>query len=416
MTATPRRSPHPDPPPQGGREDSSALQTRRELLALLAAGAATLLPRVAFAAPATERRLVFIVLRGGMDGLGAVPPVGDPSYGRRGSLALDPAKCLGLDGHFALNPALQPIHGFWPKGELAVVPAAGNGYKTRSHFDAQDLMEAGLGAKQGLRDGWLNRALALLPGGDKRLGLAVGNSVPLVLRGAVPVASWEPPGLKPAAPEFLATLVRLYDADAALGPALREGLKAKDFSAEVLGGDMKRGPMGFGPNAFRPLAEAAGKLLAAADGPRVAVLEMGGWDTHAGQGTDKGRLAGNLAGLAEGLAAVAAALGPAWRQTIVVAETEFGRTVAANGTGGTDHGTASAMLLMGGALKGGRVVGDWPGLDRLEENRDLRVATDSRAVLKGVLRDHLGLDAAALDRAVFPDAAGARPLAGLVRA
>jgi uncharacterized protein (DUF1501 family) len=396
------------------------MHSRRHVLTLIAAtGAAAAfgLPRASFAAAPTERRFVFVVLRGAMDGLNVVVPVGDRSYAaRRGALALDAGACLKLDGFFALNPALGAIHPYWSTGELAFVHAAGNGYKTRSHFDAQDLMEAGLGAKQGSSDGWLNRALALLPQRERRLGLAVGGAVPLVLRGKVQVASWEPPGLKPGAPEFMATLVKLYAADPVLGPALMDGLKAQDFSTEVLGGDMKRGPQDFGPNAFKPLAEAAGRLLAAADGPRIAVLEMGGWDTHAGQGTDKGRLFQNLVGFGDGLAALATALGPAWQQTVVVAVTEFGRTVAPNGTGGTDHGTASVALLMGGALKGGRALGDWPGLDRLEENRDLRVATDTRSVLKAVLRDHLGLDAAALDKRVFPDASTVRPMSGLVRA
>jgi uncharacterized protein (DUF1501 family) len=178
---------------------------------------------------------------------------------------------------------------------------------------------------------------------------------------------------------------------------------------------MGKGGRGFGPRAFKPLAEAAGKLLAAPDGPRIAALEMGGWDTHVNQGTTAGRLAPNLAGLAEGLQGLAQALGPAWKETVVVAVTEFGRTVAVNGNNGTDHGTASTMLVLGGAVRGGMIRGDWPGLDRLEDDRDLRVATDSRAVLKGVLRDHLGIDLATLDRKVFPDAGGSKPVDGLVR-
>jgi uncharacterized protein (DUF1501 family) len=396
--------------------------TRRTILASLAAGCAlgglSGLPRAAVASMPGDRRFVFIVLRGAMDGLAAVPPVGDKHYAeRRGTLAMASEQCGKLDGFFALHPSLAPVLPYWGKGELTIVHAAGNGYHTRSHFDAQDLMESGFAVKTGLNDGWLNRALGLVQTkSDKRLGLAVGGAVPLVLRGAVPVATWELPGLKPAAPEFLVALTRIYANDPLFGPALADGMKAENFSAEVLGDDMKGAPRGFGPNSFRPLAEACGKLLAAPEGPRIAVLEMGGWDTHAGQGTDKGRLAQNLAGFADGLAALAEALGPAWAQTVVVAETEFGRTVAVNGTNGTDHGTASAMLLMGGALKGGRIIGDWPGLDRLEENRDLRVATDSRGVLKGVLRDHLGLDAAALDRKVFPDSAGVRPVDKLLRA
>jgi uncharacterized protein (DUF1501 family) len=413
--ANPRGDHSPDRSPAGPTR-------RRVLTGLTAAGALALsgLPRGVLAAAPTERRFVVVLLRGALDGLAAVPPLGDRRYAeRRGSLALaaagQPDGCLPLDGFFALNPSLAPIHPFYGAGELLIVPASGNGYRTRSHFDAQDLMESGLAKKTGQSDGWLNRALGPLRGGDRRLGIAIGGAVPLVLRGAVPVASWEPPGLKEAAPEFIVALSQIYAADPLLGPALADGLRAQNLSTAVLGDDTVKGPLGFGPHAFRPLAEAAGKLLAAADGPRIAALEMGGWDTHVNQGTTKGRLAENLVGLAEGLQALAQALGPAWRDTVVVAVTEFGRTVGVNGTGGTDHGTGSVTLVMGGAVRGGKPRGDWPGLDQLDENRDLRVATDSRAVLKGVLRDHLGIDAATLDRRVFPDAAGVKPLDGLVR-
>jgi uncharacterized protein (DUF1501 family) len=399
---------------------------RRRFLALLAGGAALSslgLPRAVFAAAPTERRFVVVLLRGALDGLAAVPPLGERRYGElRGSLALpavgEPDGCLKLDGMFALNPALAAIHPYYRTGELLFVHAAGNGYRTRSHFDAQDLMESGVAAKSGQSDGWLNRALAGLqpPAGDRRIGIAVGGAVPLLLRGKIAVASWEPPGLKEAAPEFIQILSRLYSHDTLLGPALADGLRAQNMSSEVLGGDMTKGPQGYGPKSFKPLAEAAGKLLAAADGPRIAALEMGGWDTHVGQGSIAGRLAQNLAGFGDGLAALAEALGPAWRQTVVVAVTEFGRTVAVNGSGGTDHGTASVALVMGGAVRGGKLRGDWPGLDRLEDDRDLRVATDARSVIKGVLRDHLGIDAATLDRKVFPDAAGLKPMDELVRA
>lgn len=403
------------------------MTTRRDILTLLAGGCAVGafsvlgLPGAVFAAAAADRRLVVVLLRGALDGLAAVPPIGDPRYAeKRGSLALNPSgqdrAILPLDRVFALHPALAPIHPYYAQGELLFVPASGNGYRTRSHFDAQDLMESGFSAKGGISDGWLNRALALLPKGGPRLGLAVGGAVPLILRGPVSVASWEPPGgLRDAAPEFIAAVAQLYKGDPLFGPALADGLKAQNFSDSVLGDDKAPGGRGFGPGSFKPLAEAAGKLLAAADGPRVAVLDMGGWDTHVNQGAETGRLAQNLAGFAEGLDALAKAMGPAWKQTVVVAVTEFGRTVAVNGTNGTDHGTASVLVVMGGAVKGGRIVGDWPGLDRLEDNRDLRVATDSRGVLKGVLRDHLGIDGASLDRKVFPDTAGLRPVDGLLR-
>jgi uncharacterized protein (DUF1501 family) len=400
------------------------IPTRRQILQAVAVCVALpFAPRAVLAAAPTERRLVVILLRGALDGLAAVPPLGDKRYRElRGSLALpavgEEGGCLALDGVFALHPALAAIHPYWAKGELLFVHAAGNGYRTRSHFDAQDLMETGLAAKTGQSDGWLNRALGVLQpvSGDRRLGIAVGGAVPLLLRGKTRVASWEPPGLAAASPEFLTLLAGLYAGDPLLGPALGDGLRGKSMSAAVLGEDGKRGPQGFGPKSFKPIAETAGRLLAAPDGPRIAALEMSGWDTHVGQGSTAGRLAQNLTGLADGLQALATALGPAWRDTVVVAVTEFGRTVAVNGTGGTDHGTASVALVMGGAVRGGAMRGDWPGLGQLEENRDLRVATDARAVLKSVLRDHVGIDRAALDQRVFPDAGALKPVDGLIRA
>jgi uncharacterized protein (DUF1501 family) len=401
------------------------MTSRRDVLRLIGAGAGAFalpgLPGVVFAAAPSERRFIGVLLRGALDGLAAVPPLGDPRYReKRGALALKPpgeaGGCLALDGMFALHPALAPIHPYWQKHELLFVHAAGNGYRTRSHFDAQDLMESGFAAKERISDGWLNRALALMSAGDRRVGLAVGGAVPLILRGTVPVASWEPAGgLRDASPEFLSALAPLYAKDAILGPALADGLKAQNFSQAVLGGNAAPDARGFGPKSFAPLAEAAARLVAAPDGPRVAVLEMGGWDTHVNEGAETGRLAQNLEGLATGLDALAKAMGPAWDETVVVAVTEFGRTVAVNGNNGTDHGTASVLLVMGGRVKGGRVAGDWPGLAQLEDNRDLRVATDTRGVMKGILRDHLGLDPSRLDRTVFPDTATLRPMDGLLR-
>lgn len=397
------------------------IPSRRAILSLMATGGAASLgwPGAVFAAAPTDRRLVVVLLRGALDGLAAVPPLGDPLYvEKRGKLAIaapgQPDGALPLDGFFGLHPALAPIETYWKNGELLVVAATGNGYRTRSHFDAQDLMETGLAMKRRQTDGWLNRALGAMPGTDRRLGLAVGGAVPLILRGQTEVATWEPPGLPQAAPEFIVTLASIYQRDALLGPALAEGLRGQSRSDEVLG-MRKPGLAGYGPKSFRPLAEAAGKLLAAENGPRVAVLDMLGWDTHVNQGAEKGRLADNLSGLAEGLDALARNLGQVWNRTVVVAVTEFGRTVAVNGSGGTDHGTATVALLLGGAVRGGRILGDWPGLARLEDGRDLRVAVDTRSLLKGVLRDHLGLDAGAIERKVFPDSASVSAASNLIR-
>jgi len=408
------------------------MPTRRDVLRLLGGGVAACTcaaagwPSAAFADIPGNRRLVVVLQRGAMDGLAAVAPLGDANYASlRGSLALKPPGeangALALTRDFALHPSLAAIHPYYGKGELLVVHATGNGYQTRSHFDAQDMMESGLSAKRGITDGWLNRALAPLQRGKERLALAVGGATPLILRGAVPVASYEPAGFHEAAPGFVEAVAQLYANDTLLGPALQEGLKAQSFSNGVLatntpGDDPMKGAAGFGPKAFKPLCQAAGKLLAAEGGPRIAAMDMGGWDTHVAQGTENGRLAGNFQGFAEGLDALAQSLGDAWRETLVVSVTEFGRTVRVNGTNGTDHGTASLMFVMGGAVKGGRIAGDWPGLSRLQDDRDLRVATDSRGVMKAILRGHLGLDPQYLAARVFPDTAQIKPIDGLLRA
>lgn len=401
--------------------------SRRQFLGLVAGGAGVFtlasLPGAVFAAVPGDRRFVVVLLRGALDGMAAVAPVGDPLYQeKRGAIALkppgEPGGTIALDRFFALHPALGAIEPYYRNGELLFVHAAGNGYHTRSHFDAQDLMETGLTVKQGESDGWLNRAIVLLQGGDKaRLGLAVGGAVPLILRGKAQVASWEPQGIGAIDGDLMATLGPIYARDPLLGPALAEGIKAQAFSISVLGDNtMTKGGVGFGPKAFAALAEAVGKLIAAPRGPRVAALDMGGWDTHVNQGAETGRLAQNLEGFAAGLDALAKAMGSAWRETVVVAVTEFGRTVAVNGNNGTDHGTASVLFVMGGAVKGGRVAGDWPGLAQLQDNRDLRMTTDTRAVMKAALRDHFGLARAALDTKVFPDTVEIRPFDGLLRA
>jgi uncharacterized protein (DUF1501 family) len=403
--------------------------TRRRVLAGLGAGAgAVLLPaRLALAAAPGDRRFVLVILRGGMDGLAAVPPYGDPALKdlRRGALAIpepgQPDGALDLGGRYGLHPALAPIHDFYKRGELLVIHAACSSYRGRSHFDGQDVLESGVATPHGARDGWVNRALAALQGppGGPRQGLALGQSVPLALRGAVPVASWAPNALPALEPGLMQTIAELYRQDALLGPALAEGLKSQAFADSVMsGGQRMNQPPAQGAQQFRQAAAAAGKLMAPGNGPRVAVMDIGGWDTHANQGGARGRLANALQVLAEGLKDLAEALGPAWRRTVVLVATEFGRTAAVNGTGGTDHGIAGAAFLLGGAVAGGRVLADWPGLDggRLYEGRDLAPTTDLRAVAKAVLIQHLGVPAQAVEQRVFPDSAAARPPAKLLRA
>lgn len=395
--------------------------TRR---AAFAAGVATLaIPSLAFGV-ASAKRLVVVLLRGGMDGLAAAPPVGDPAYvGARGDLAIDRARALALDSAFALHPRLTNLHAGYGAGETVLVHAASTPYRDRSHFDAQNVLETG-GARPYARDaGWLNIALAGLPAdaraGRRELGLAVAQQAPLILRGQTSIATWSPSGLPEAAQDTVARLMDLYlHRDPALAGALQSAVAANDIAMESGGAGMGGASGGrYAARALEPLVKAAAGFLKRPDGPVAAVLEMsGGWDTHANQGVEQGGLANNFALLDEGLGALKTEMGGAWRDTAVVVITEFGRTVAPNGNRGCDHGTGAAAFLYGGAIAGGRVLADWPGLApaQLYQNRDLRPTTDIRAVLKGLLADHLSASSAALALA-FPDSADAAPARGLVR-
>ncbi len=388
--------------------------TRRDLLAgAAAASLAAAVPGVAFAALAGTRRFVFIVLRGAMDGLHLAIPLGDPDYASaRGGLAMPRAGTVDLDGSFALHPALGSLGPLYQQRQLLIVHAVASPYRERSHFDGQDVLENGGSAPHQLGSGWVNRALQAL-GAGRAAGLAVSQGVPLALRGPVPVRSWAPSPLPGLAPEMVERVRALYAGDPLFAQAFEEGVQGEAFVATTLAA----GPMDGKPGGkFPALAEATGRLLAAPDGPRVAVMELLGWDTHVGQGLDKGRMAEVLTQLGDGIAVMARAMGPAWRETVVVAASEFGRTVAMNGTNGTDHGTGTAVVIAGGAVAGGRVVARWPGLarDRLYQARDLMPTTDLRAVLKGLLRDHLRVPDAALAQAVFPGSAAVAPMTGLV--
>lgn len=387
--------------------------------ALLGLGAALALPRVrvAFADAPGEARFAVVLLRGGLDGLFAVQPYGEPGFAElRGPLALpEPGQeggLLDLGGHFGLHPRMPNLHGMYRAGEALIVHAVAGNWRTRSHFAAQDLLESG--ADQLMASGWLNRALSAVPPrpGAQPAGLAVGTDLPLLMRGPVRVGSYAPRGSATPPPDLLARIAELNHADPLTGPAIEEGLRARGFALSALGEDARARPQPGG--AFRALALAAGRLMAQAEGPRVAAFELGGWDTHAAQ---VNRLNGPLGQLDDGLAALKEALGEHWRRTAVLVVTEFGRTVRVNGTGGTDHGTGGVAFILGGAVAGGRIGGDWPGLaeGRLFEGRDLAPTTDLRGLAKGLLRDHLRLGAPAVARA-FPGSEAAAPIGGLVRA
>ena len=408
--------------------------SRRELL--LASGvmfAWALVPRVA-RAEGRDPRFLTVVLRGALDGLAVAAPVGDSDWIKlRGDQALrldGQMPALPLDGFFALNPAMPNLHRLYQLGQATFVHAVATPYRERSHFDGQDVLESGYSNPGAIATGWLNRSLVGLEAGGRadpqgRGAFAVGPITPLVVRGPAPVLSWVPPRLPPVSDETTMRLLDLYHhTDPMLARALEEhmGLAAIARAGGVTSEPGEERPvMQVGGIAqmrtyFADAAGAAAKFLAGAEGPRVGALAFDGWDTHVNEGAVKGRLANLLGALDGAIAAIETNMGNAWHETVVLLITEFGRTARINGNDGTDHGTATVALLAGGALKGGRVLADWPGLKEadLHERRDLKATTDLRAIVKGVLADHLRVDDRVLATAVFPNSAAIRPTPGLL--
>jgi len=406
------------------------MQRRRFLRnAALIAGGTLLSARLSFAQPDTRKsRFVLVILRGALDGLAAVPPLGDHDYAAlRGEFALHPSGesggTLPLNGFFGLHPALGFLHECYAARELIVLHACASPYRERSHFDGQDVLENGTPRPHAVQTGWLNRALAALPApGGHEAGVALGQNVPLVMRGPAAVTSWSPSKLVPPDEDTLARITDLYAGDPLLAHRLADALAADAIAADANGTDTMTAAQpaagARGKARYAEVVRAAGGFLRREDGPKVAVFDTSGWDTHANEGGAQGQLAGRLAELDAGLAALRQELGPAWRDTAVLLLTEFGRTAAVNGTRGTDHGTATAAFLLGGAVAGGRVIADWPGLSTrsLYQGRDLAPTLDVRSVLKGVLTEQLAVSAHVLEQEVFPDSAVARPLRGLMRA
>jgi len=469
---------------------------RREFLhaSALALGGTFLTSRLAFARTGNAKsRFVFIVMRGALDGLAAVPPYGDSDYaGLRRELALkapgSPGGALPLNGFFGLHPSLTFLHDSYSARELVVFHAVASPYRERSHFDGQDVLENGSPQAHAVQTGWLNRALASLQPGrgqPKELGVALGQNIPLVMRGPASVTSWSPSKLAALDEDTLERITDLYAGDPLLAARLADALAA-DAIADSAGMPMQAtantvmggqgAPMRIAaatdraahaaaaeaavaapttraaamdtvaapttraaamdtatvetppanqpllqrakPARYTELVRAAAGFLRRDDGPQVAVFDTTGWDTHANEGSAEGQLAGRLAALDAGLRTLKEELGPTWADTAVLLATEFGRTAATNGTRGTDHGTATAAFLLGGAVQGGRVLADWPGLSSrsLYQGRDLKPTTDLRSVLKGVLSEHLRVAPGELDSSVFPDSAAAKAIKGLFRA
>jgi uncharacterized protein (DUF1501 family) len=476
----------------------------------LALGGAFITSRLAFArADAGQSRFVFILMRGALDGLAAVPPYGDPDYaGLRRELALKAPGMTGgalpLDGLFGLHPSFTFLRESYVARELIVFHATASPYRERSHFDGQDVLENGFAQPHAVQTGWLNRALSSAQvGQSKEAGVALGQNIPLVMRGPAAVTSWSPSKLPALEEDTLQRIADLYAGDPVLASRLADALNADAIAdarepvdalpavgpgasggggesgspgasgdpsasggagvsgsggmrtssgARVSKQSMLAGSDGGGvaegsaagdsprpdlatndasttqakesivqrakPMRYTELVRATAGFLRRDDGPHVAVFDTTGWDTHANEGSAEGQLAARLAALDAGLRTLKHELGPVWSNTAVVLATEFGRTAATNGTRGTDHGTATVAFLLGGAVQGGRVVADWPGLASraLYQGRDLRPTTDLRSVLKGVLADHMRVPSSALEGSVFPDSAGARPMGGLFKA
>ncbi len=377
---------------------------RRQFLSVAAgAGALLVSPRIAFAAVESDRRFVFVIQRGAADGLNTVIPYADPDYSRlRGPIAIDSAAALKLDGMFALHPSLTHLGALYKAGQALFVHAIASPYRERSHFDGQNVLETGGTGPYQVKDGWLNRLASLLPKTSND-AIAFAPTVPVALRGPAEVTSYAPSALPEAPDDLLARVGQLYAADDQLHPLWRAAMDARGLAGDE---GPRQDPASLGKLAATFLAQPAG--------PRVAMIETGGWDTHSQQ---SGRLARQLTGLDAMLAALRDGLGPTWKDTTVLVATEFGRTAAVNGTGGTDHGTASAAMLIGGAVKGGRVIADWPGLSQsnLHEARDLRPTLRLDRLLAMAAAESLRLDPVQVSRTLFPTGdGGGGPLTGLI--
>ena len=401
------------------------ITSRRQFLT--AAGAVTgtaafgaFMPAMARAAGARDPRFVTIILRGALDGLTAVPPVGDPDYvPLRGQLAVDKAQALPLNDMFSLHPALVNLKRQYDARQAILFHAAASPYRDRSHFDGQDTLESGFTGPGHTDSGWLNRLLVTLPNeqranprGANPQGLGIGAMTPLVIRGKAETLGWAPSNLKAADADLPPRLLSLYQAgDPMFANVLQEAITTGRIAS---GYNTMNATGGAGdPKTMVAMAEGSARLLAAADGPRVCALAFEGWDTHAAEAQ---RLQTLLTGLDNAFNAFEQTLGPAWNDTAILVVTEFGRTAAVNGTQGTDHGTATMAYLTGGAVKGGRVIANWPGLKpaQLYQNRDLAPTTDLRSIAKGVMMSFYDTPQSALDNDIFPDSASAAPMRDLI--
>ncbi len=370
------------------------------------AAALALAPRMAFARADTDRRFVFIIQRGAADGLGTLGAVGDPAFaGARGQLAEDFSAAKTLDSMFALHPSLTSLGAMYDGKEALFAHAIASPYRDRSHFDGQNVLESGGTGAYQVKDGWMNRMLGLIPSGEAK-AIAVSATIPLAMRGPHEVTSYAPSALPQASDDLMMRVAALYQGDTQLHGLWSEAMDTRMLTSDLTDVSVKNAAS---------TGQLAARLLSPANGARIAMIETGGWDTHAGQ---RGRLTAQLKGLDTLIASLKIGMGPAWSDTMVLVATEFGRTVAVNGTGGTDHGTGSAAMLVGGAVKGGRVMADWPGLGQaaLYEGRDLKPTLGLDQFVAGAVAGHYGVEPGKAMATLFPDTKGASAVTGLSRA
>ena len=385
---------------------------RRSFLRHMCAGgiATFAAPLVSFAQVRHRGRLVFVLLRGGFDGIAAVVPFGDSRYAAlRGPLAFQESDLFPLTDVFGLAPGLAPLGDLWQRNELVVVHAVAIPFRTRSHFDGQAILETGLDKPMGSSDGWLNRLLQVMSG--TRSGIAVAAGLPRSMSGPFDVQTWSPAELGTVDDEYLERLATLYRRDPVLYGRFEAALQQQTLVGEepMAGQGARRG-------GIAPLMRATAHILRQSEGPNIAAVEFSGWDTHANQGVAGGALDRLLGQLAEGIIELRTEMGSVWADTTVVVMTEFGRTARPNGTRGTDHGTAGAAFLAGPKLARSTVRADWPGLSdpALFEGRDLRSTLDTRALLKAAVAGTFDLTRPQLAR-VFPGSDTVRGAFDLMR-
>lgn len=377
--------------------------TRRHVLAATAAlpmWASACSPLAADASGSfANRKLVFILLRGAADGLSLVAPVGDPSFiSARGRLAEEEGRHR-LNDLFALHPALGTVAEMASQREAMVFHAVGLSNPTRSHFDAQNLLETGGRAPYSAETGVLNRMLRI--GNDERSGLALAPAIPPALRGMGRVSSYAPDNRAGVNADFYARVASLYDTnDPVLERVWSEGVETRKAGLAAAGNISEE---------MNKVGALAARFLRGEDGFGVVMIESTGWDTHSNQFGRLMRQTRDLDGILGGLKT---GLGSAWSDTLVIVASEFGRTVATNGNGGTDHGSAGVLLALGGSLPDPGVRTDWPGLGRgnLFENRDLRTTVPVESVIATMAGQHFGIDPQQAAKTLYPDLAGLKPV------